>query len=300
MRLACCLLVVSASVAEAQVQDLGHKLPGGVGLDAGTQPEPGVYVGDRFVWFSSSRAVDRDGNTVPIDNLEIDAFANALGISGTIEIDGLYLTAAVAAPVLWTSLSADQPEVSIDRLGLGDVFLEPIQIGRRTQRFDVIASYALYLPTRQEEREGIGRTEWSHQVSAGGTLFLDDQRGWRVSALASYLHFRPKPGIDITRGDSMMVQGGIGARVLRIVDVGIAGYGLWQVTDDSGGDLPDVLRGARERVFGLGPEIGVAIPQLRSRFTARIEWDIAGRARPVGTLLFVGVTFVAWRPERER
>lgn len=299
MRLACCLLVVSASVAEAQVQDLGHKLPGGVGLDAGTQPEPGLYLGDRFVWFSSSRAVDRDGNTVPVEALELDAFANAFGVAGTFEIDGLYLSAAAALPFLRTSISADQPDVSIDRLGLGDVFVEPLKVGRRSQRFDVVGSYSFYLPTRQEERNGVGRSEWSHQISAGGTLFFDDQRGWRVSALASYLHFRPKSGIDITRGDSTMVQGGIGGRVLRIVDIGIAGYGLWQVTDDSGSDLPEILRGARERVFGLGPEIDVAIPQLRSRLTARLEWDIAGRARPVGTLLFLGVTFVAWRPERD-
>jgi hypothetical protein len=237
---------------------------------------------------------------LPVENLEIDAFANAFGVAGTIELDGLYLGAAVAVPILRTSINADLPEVSIDRLGLGDVFLEPLKLGRRSQRFDVVASYAFYLPTRQEERDGVGRTEWSHQVSAGGTLFFDEQRGWRASALASYLHFRPKSGIDITRGDSIMVQGGIGGRFLRIVDVGVAGYALWQVTDDTGSDLPDVFRDARERVFGLGPEVDVAIPQLRSRLTARLEWDIGGRARPVGTLLFLGISVVAWRPARER
>jgi hypothetical protein len=83
--------------------------------------------------------------------------------------------------------------------------------------------------------------------------------------------------------------------VLEIVDVGIIGYALWQVTDDRGSALPAPLAGARERVFGLGPEIGVLVPALRSRLTARFAWDLAGEARPVGTLLLVGISVIAAR-----
>ncbi len=296
MRLVCCLLVLFTGVASAQVQDLGHRIPGGVGLDAGTQNEPGLYFGDRFVWFSSSRVVDRNGNTVPIQNLDVDAYANAVGIAATIEVDPIYVTVSAAVPLLKASLSADQPEASIERLGLGDVFFEPLKLGTRSQRFDAVASYAFYVPTRQGARSGVGQPEWSHQFAAGGTLFFDDHRGWRFSMLASYVHHQQKLGVDITRGDTLLFQGGVGGRFIQVVDVGLAGYALWQVADDRGTDLPDVLRGARERVFGLGPEVDVAIPRLRSRLTARFEWDTGGRARPVGTVLFLGLTVVAWRP----
>lgn len=288
------LVLLSAGAAHAQVQDLGHRIPGGVGLDAGTQPEQGLYVGDRVVWFASSRAVDRNGETLPIRNLDIDAFANAFGIAGTVKVRELYLTAAIAVPIVKTSLSSDAPQVSIDRLGLGDIFIEPIQIGTRTERFDAIASYAFYVPTRQGARTGVGRPEWSHQLSAGGTLFFDAHRGSRVSLLASYVHPQRKLDIDITRGDTILLQGGAGVNVKRLLDIGVAGYALWQVTDDRGSDLPDMLRGLRERVFGLGPEVDLAIPALRSRVTARLEWDIGGRARPVGRVLFVGLTVVGW------
>jgi hypothetical protein len=55
------------------------------------------------------------------------------------------------------------------------------------------------------------------------------------------------------------------------------------------------LAGARERVFGLGPEVNVLVPTLRTRLTARFEWDIGGEARPVGTILVVGITVIAAR-----
>lgn len=288
-------LLVSARVAGAQMQDLGHKLPGGAGIDAGTQVEQGLYVGDRFVWFSSQRVKNRNGDTLPIEGLDLDAYANVFGVAGTLKLDRVYVTVAAAAPLVKFSLDADVPEASVDRFGLVDVFVQPIQLGFRAPHVDVIASYAFYVPTPQGPDKGFARPQWSHQLSAGGTLFLDDGRGWRVSALASYLVNQRKRDIDITRGSTVLVQGGIAGRVWRIVDLGVAGYGLWQVTDDRGSELPMELRGARERAVGLGPEIAVVVPVLRSRFNARLEWDLDGKARPVGMILVAGVSVVAWR-----
>ena len=76
----------------------------------------------------------------------------------------------------------------------------------------------------------------------------------------------------------------------------LAGYALWQVRDDRGSDLPDVLRGARDRVFGVGPEVGLVLPALGTRFGARYAWDLGARSRPEGRLLVVNVAVVLWRP----
>lgn len=51
-------LLVWMRVAGAQGQDLGHRIPGSAGIDAGTQVEQGLYLGDRFVWFGSERVKD--------------------------------------------------------------------------------------------------------------------------------------------------------------------------------------------------------------------------------------------------
>lgn len=296
MRVICLALLLMTSIAEAQVQDLGHRFPAGAGLDAGTQVDQGLYLGHRLVWFASSRLRDRRGGVIPVEGLDIDAFANVFGVAGTKELGGLYLSAALAIPIVKLSLDSDDPAASVDRLGLGDVFVEPIKLGGRLSHADVVGSFSVYAPTSQGERTGVGRPQWSHQLAAGGTLFFeDDRRGWRLSALASYVHNGKKRGIDLTRGSTLQIQGGIGGRVFDAVDLGVAGYALWQVSDDRGADLPVQLRGARERAFGLGPEIDVMVPALRSRLSARFTWDLDGRVRPVGTILVVGLSVVAWR-----
>src|SRR5262245_48192484 len=109
MRAVCVALLLSASIAAAQEQDLGHRLPSGLGMDAGTQPDRGLYLGDRFVWFASHVVHDRAGNVVPIDNLDIDGYGNAFGVAGTAQIGGLYVTAAVAVPIVKLALSSDDP-----------------------------------------------------------------------------------------------------------------------------------------------------------------------------------------------
>jgi len=292
-------IAFAEAFASAQVQDLGHRLPGTAGLDAGTQPDVGIYVGDRIVRYASDQVNDRDGSAVPLAGFELDTFANVTGLSGIFEIEcGPYVGFSLAVPIVHTSLNIDEPRTSIDRFGLADLFLEPLKVGGRFSHFDAVASYALYAPTRQGERSGVGKPQWSHQLSAGGTIFFDDHRRFRLSALASYLINHKKQDIDITRGQTLQIQGGVGGQLFDILDFGVAGFALWQTTDDTGSDLPKILSGARERVYGLGPEIGVVIPAIQSRFTVRWEWDLGARARPVGNLLLVGLTVLAWRPER--
>ncbi|MDX2086981.1 MAG: transporter [Kofleriaceae bacterium] len=286
------VLIGRARVADAQLQDLGHRLPAGAGVDAGTQAAQGLYVADRVVWFASNDVHDRDGEEVPLAGFDLDTFANVIGIAGTLKLGPVYASAAIAVPVVDLSISIDDPRASVDRLGLGDIYFEPLKLGSRSTHLDVVASYSLYAPTDENATTGIGRPQWSHQLAAGGTVFFDDHRGWRLSALASYLTNGKKRGIDITRGDTLLIQGGFAVPVQPWLDAGVAGYALWQLTDDRGADLPDVLRGARERAFGLGPEIGVTIEALRSRVTARVTWDIDGKTRPVGTIVIVGIAYL--------
>jgi len=288
------LLLTTAVRADGE---LGHRVLGSVGLDAGTQPTEGLYAGDRFFHYSADRLVDRQGNPLPIKGLDINAYANVIGLSGTIKPEGWpYLSAAFAVPVAWLSTKADVPETDIGRSGLGDIFVQPLMIGWRSQRFDAVGSYNFYAPTGQLNRRGLGQPQWSQQVSLGGTLFFDDDRGFRLSALASYNHYHKKLSIDLTRGDTVQLQGGLGGRFFQLVDFGVAAYALWQVADDQGTALPQAARGARERVYGLGPEIGIAIPALGAKLTARYEWDLGARSRPEGQVLVVGLSFVGWRP----
>lgn len=297
----CAALLVRATTAAAQQQSLGHKVLGTLGVQAGVQAPPGLYVNDRAVFFAAERVVDGQGNALPA-GLDLHAFANGLGLGGVVEVPGLhtYATFAMAFPLVKVDANTAQPLASIDRFGLGDLYVMPLQLGWRLPHADVVTSYAFYAPTSPETTSGfgsIGRGHWTHQLSLGGALFLDTERTFLVSALASYQHNLGKYGVDVRRGNTVQVQGGIGGRVLRIVDVGLAAYAGWQVSDDWGSALPAQLTGLRERVFGLGPEVGVLVPWIHAALRFRYAHDFGGRARPEGGVFVVELIWAAWRPD---
>ena len=296
------LVAVALGVQAASAQEqLGTKVMGGLGIDAGTQGPPGLYVLDRPLQFDATKARDRNGALLPIQGLDLSASANAIGVAYTFapKSSSPLLTFSAAVPWAHLSLNSDEPLASIDRFGLGDVFVQPIKIGWRHPDFDVVTSYAVFAPTGKFEPKtgaSVGRGHWTQQFSLGGAIYVDTTRAVRASALMSYELNSRKRGIDITRGDMLGVQGGVGATVLKALVIGVAGYALWQVRDDRGADLPPVLTGARTRSYGLGPEIDVVIPKLGLRGELRYEWDFGTRARPQGAVFAGGLAYRAWAP----
>jgi hypothetical protein len=295
-------VILIVPMRAAAQQDLGHKTLGTIGLQAGSQPNAGVYLVDQIFRYRATKLVDRHGDELPV-GLDLNAFAGAFGVSGAFELPRrhTFLTVAVGLPLARATATTVRPEASIDRFGLGDLFVQPIKLGWQARRLHVVTSYAFYAPTgRFEPRNGtgIGRGHWTHQLSLGGTVFLDDGQTWNLSALASYDINLKKRNIDITRGSTIEIQGGFGTTIRRILDAGIAGYALWQVTDDTGADLPSAVLGARDRSYGLGPEVDLTIPSLRARIKARYEHDVRVASRPSGEIFLLSFTMIVWKPSR--
>ena len=294
-------LVLASRPAAAQ-QQLGYKLLGSAGIDAGVQPLPGLAVVSQMLHYGASQLRDREGNVVPIDGLGIDATGLALGASYTSKTKGApYLSFAVGLPIARVHINSDEPAASLNAYGFSDLFVQPVKVGWRQRRSDLVAAYVLYVPTGHFEPRGgagPGRGYWTHQLSFGGALFADSTRTHRLSALASYERNSRKRGIDIRRGDMVQIQGGAGASVKRIAVIGLAGYGLWQVTPDRGADIPPRLRGERSRVFALGPEIDVTIPQWRTRVTLRVERELGVESRPKGQVIALSASYLAWSRSR--
>jgi hypothetical protein len=286
--------------AARAAEQVGHKLLGTLGADAGVQIPPGVYAVGQALWYSANRIVDQHGNTVPIPGIDINAVGGAAGVSGTFLIPHLgYWTGSIAVPLARIRVGTDDPRASLDEFGLADIYVQPVGLGWTFKRFDAVTSYAFYAPTGHFQPKSLGDVGngfWTNEFSAGGALWLDRSRDWRVSALASYDLNSKKEDIDITRGDTVQVQGGMALRLFGTLEAGVAGYGLWQVTENKGSDLPADLRGLHEQAIGVGPDVGVAIPQLRARVDARYEWDILARSRPVGRILAVTIGFTFWQP----
>jgi hypothetical protein len=294
------LLLAAASI---DAQDLGHKLPGLIGLDAGKVPPPGLYLIDRVVSYEADELRDRRGMLIPVADLQLLGRSNASGLSYTIQRPRrtTSLTMTAAAPLTRLRLNVhDRPEASFDRFGLADVYIQPARLGWRLARVDLVAAYGLYLPTGTSPLAGgtgLSTGHITHQFSAGGSLYANKNRASFVTALASYDANLRKRRIDVTRGDTLDIQGGAGTNLFnRVVETGLAFHSLWQVRADRGADLPVVLRGARDRVFGFGPDVAVMIKAIQSQLRIRYEWDMGVRSRPKGHVLVAGLNITLQRP----
>ncbi|MHB8877370.1 MAG: hypothetical protein ACYC8T_27065 [Myxococcaceae bacterium] len=71
-------LLVGASSASAQQLSQGNKLLGTLGLQAGSQVPPGLYLGDRALFYFANELKDRNGDPLDV-GLDLDAFANGFG-----------------------------------------------------------------------------------------------------------------------------------------------------------------------------------------------------------------------------
>jgi hypothetical protein len=294
-----CALISLVAAHAGAAPDLGHKVLGTLGLDAGSQPEAGIYVANQLLLYAADKVFDRGGRRLPLA-LELVAVSDEVGVLAAYELPRLatYVNATIALPLAHVTGSSGDAQASIDRLGLADAYVQPLKLGWRLRRLELQAGYAFYIPTGRVEPGGSGgvsRGSWSHELSCGGTIYFDRERTWTLSALGSYELNQRKIGIDLTRGSTIQIQGGLGKQLARIVDVGVVGNALWQVSDDGGTALPPVLRGARDRAYGLGAELDVAVPDARARVTLRYAHELASASRPQGQIILMGLEFAPWR-----
>src|SRR5262245_25910739 len=129
-------------------QDLGHKLPGSIGLDAARVPEPGLYLVNRLAIYEADALRDRNGNRIPTAPFDLLGRANVIGFSYTRKVRSMFLSIAAGGPISDVRLNIENgPEVGVDRFGFGDPFIQPVRLGWRKERFDWVTSYSIYLPT---------------------------------------------------------------------------------------------------------------------------------------------------------
>jgi hypothetical protein len=88
------------------------------------------------------------------------------------------------------------------------------------------------------------------------------------------------------------------------LSVGVAYYAQWKVTADSGADLSPLLRrsgveNAKNRAFGIGPEISLVVPKLEGQFNVRALKEFGNRTATQGYGVVAGFTFFVDRPFRE-
>ena len=100
-----------------------------------------------------------------------------------------------------------------------------------------------------------------------------------------------------TKVDSILnLEGGIGADFLGGgLTTGLAYYGTFKLTEDRfDARLPSVLIRGKNRVWGLGPEVSLAIAANKTVYgfvTVRYQWEIGSRTTTEGAAWNILATF---------
>lgn len=284
LRLGGALALPALVLAQPAPSFTGHYPIGVEGLKSGTLPPPGFYLRDYNLGYYSDRLNDANGDEIDAD-FEAFAYANAIRpiwISEFKILGGSY-GCDVLVPFIYKNIAAmgDRDET----FNLGDIFIEPITLSWHWQQADLGLGYGLWAPTGNPDpgtlSGGTGQGTWTHMMTAGGTFYFDAQKSWSFSALGRYEISYESADYDITPGNVLSIEGGLGKQFSPTFEAGIWAYYQAQTTRDAGSDGV-VASDALDSVIGVGPEVVFTIPKSALFISVRYAYEVMSEDRPQG------------------
>ena len=292
VRLAAALfLLLSLQTEMAQAQYAGHNLLGDFGLLAGSQAPKGRYAGVFFPYYRTNEVKGDEGQSMDTERT-LDVFIIMPFASWVTDFKVLGANYGGMVAVPFANLGLELPRLDLDsgNFGIADIYVQPVNLGWHTQQADFLVSYAFTAPVGEysaDANDNIGLGMWSHEFRLGTSVFLNQEHSWHASAMSFYETHTGKRDLDIEVGDVFTLEGGLGKTFSNLTTIGLAGYAQWKLTDDEGTDIPPLLLGKKDRIFGLGPNLVL----LRGALTIRYFFEFGGRSTLEGNNLIVALAF---------
>jgi hypothetical protein len=161
------LLAPTSAVAQLG----GENLRSDYGMKSGSQGPPGFYLLDIFYFYRTDTAKTLNGDDL-LKAPAIDIFGNIILSSYVTKkkILGANYAFTVALPILNAELSLPSLDVGSQTWGLGDIYINPLELGWHFKHADAIVGYAFFAPTGRytagaNDNTGLGM--WSNEFSAG-------------------------------------------------------------------------------------------------------------------------------------
>jgi len=259
------LFMLFAFLAGTQTASAQLSIPvvrGDNGLKSGSQPPPGFFATELIYSYDSHETVDKDGKRSNRTGINQVIAGTALTYVSKKKFLGGNYSAMVVLPLL--NLAIDTPQVdNTTGVGYSDMYVQPLQLGWHKERYDTLVGYALYLPTGRfkpgaSNNHGLGM--WSHELSAGATIYLDAKKQWHAATNAYYNIQSHIKDTNRKAGNVLSLEGGVGRTFCsHLCNVGVDYYTQWKVTSDTLPNVPPNFIG-KHRYYGIGPEINGVIP----------------------------------------
>lgn len=280
---AACVLL-SAGRASGQVRGvypLGMSATG-----SGIVAEPGLTYSNMFLFYSRDTLVDADGAIAATGQNSVLMDMNTISwVSDKRVLGDAKLSMAATIPIANNSLTSDVTGAISGGGGLADSFYQPVILGWHWDRVDVKAAYGFLAPTGSfdaQANDNVGSGYWTHVLSSGQTVFLNDSRRTTFSAFQMYEFHGSQSGTGIRPGDTINVDFSVMHTLpqrgeLR-VQLGLAGYLQRQTSAKKGPAVSGVEAATRYEVNSLGVASIVALPERRVTLAFRYFDEFANES----------------------
>jgi hypothetical protein len=285
--------VASALGAQANVP----QFRGDFGLASGTQAPSGVYAGLFYNYYNPDKIITSDGTV--IHRLAINQSALAIllqWVSQQTFLGGAHYSIVAAIP--WVNVAIATPNVSSEtRWGFSDFYVQPINLGWHFKQIDALATFGVDAPTGRfnpgaSNNTGLGM--WAVEFGAGATWYPDAKKQFNVATYATYaVPVSDVRGTTMHAGNLLTLEGGVGHTLIKgFGNIGVAYYAQWKVTSDEGYRLPPGFD-AKDYYFGIGPEIDIPVPVVKSLpffVTLKYYFETGNRVATEGNSFIVAFT----------
>jgi len=276
------IAVVFGFAVSGWASELGHFSPGLMNIRDFILPAPGNYYIQYNLYYAADTLKDKNGNSVnsiPVggETINIDVDVDSWVVAPTFvhvtekKILGADYACLVSQPFGNTSFQAALElatipglgtEIDESTFGIGDTYVRPLWLGWNFAQADIGAAYGLYIPIGRYDAgsaDNVGVGMWTHEFMVNGAYYIDEERGTALTMAGTYEIHHEKKDIDITPGSHFTLNYGV-SQLLPVneeflSEVGIAGFGQWQVTKDRGSDATN--KNVKDQVYGLGLQAGL-------------------------------------------
>lgn len=321
-----CLFFVGASSALAQQKP--QWMPGEMGLNAGILPSPGFTYANLDINYSAGAFNGPNGNAIPatgtynvwvVMNTFYYVFPTKI-LGGNFGLMALAPTLANGSLVadfrLPTPGSPTNLGITGGGFGVGDLWLQPFNLGWHLKRWDIQVADGLMFPTGRYSpgaSNNIGTGYFGNHLQTGTTYYITKNKGTSANLFTDWEVHSARLGANYTSktpGQAFTLEWGVGQvlplkkNLSQLLQLGVVGYDQWQVTAN-GGQVPIGSTGLTlpasllpyYSVHAVGGQINYILPAKNFTLFFKGYHEYSASSHTVGTTIVFGGAWTLARPE---
>ena len=264
---------------------------------------PGWTYSNVFQLYSFNQSKDRNGDRLPVTGNVSVIFDHNTIIWSNKPKEGKPRYAFVAdVPISNNSLSSATLGTVAGGGGLTDIYIQPLTLGWNFKRADIQVAYGFTVPTGRfngDATNNVGSGYWGQDVSSGQTIYLTKDKKTAFSAYEMYEFHGTQRDTQVHPGQTLDVDYSLTRvvvlqkKTMTMLQLGVAGYGQYQMTDKSGPSVTPLQASAHYRVNALGGTANIILPMRKAAITFKALKEFANRSTVQGYTIQVGgaITF---------